>query len=630
MTAPALLVFDGDCGFCKRWLARWQEHTGDSVVYAPFQSIQSDQITAVEFAEAFHLFLPDGRVLRGAAAWAELDTRTPGWSAFAAAHRHIPGVAPVSEGVYRWVARYRGLADRLTRLTLGRDVRRPRYGWTRWLMLRLLAVTLLCATFSWWSQMEGLVGAHGIEPAVGLLDQVDAFARQEHWGFFEILRVMPTVLWLDASDTAMHWVAGLTALGGLLMLLNILTGLGVILGLIGYLSLASVGGTFMGFQWDGLLIESLVVALFLVPWRGWRLRPRGPDPGRRTVAGIWLARLLVWKLMFFSAWTKLLWDDPSWLDGTALDYHYWTQPLPSWSAFHAASLPDWTRTLGLWLMWGAELVLPWFIFVGGRRLRRIAFWGMLALQLGIAATGNYGYFNLLSIALLVSVMDDDALLAGIPARWRRLVGDPHATPWRLPRLRRRLIVGFLAAFVTMLTLLHTWRLAARPDPLPAVPSAILTEVAPLRFNNSYGLFRVMTRTRPEIAVEGSHDGETWRPYRFHHKPDQLDEIPGLLGPHMPRLDWQMWFAALGGECRPGWYPAFIQRLLEARPAVLGLMDGDPFPDRPPRYVRSTLYHYRFASSEDHDATGAWWTREEVGPFCPTLMLGPLGDLQVLR
>ena len=138
-------------------------------------------------------------------------------------------------------------------------------------------------------------------------------------------------------------------------------------------------------------------------------------------------------------------------------------------------------------------------------------------------------------------------------------------------------------------------------------------VAPLHSMNTYGLFAVMTTDRPEIIVEGSADGVTWRPYSFRWKPGDVDLRPRFTTPHMPRLDWQMWFAALARDCRSqGWFLAFEQRLLEGSPRCWA-SSGQPVPRQAAavfagQAVPLSVFTGRGAS--------AWWRREEVGSYCP--------------
>jgi hypothetical protein len=147
--------------------------------------------------------------------------------------------------------------------------------------------------------------------------------------------------------------------------------------------------------------------------------------------------------------------------------------------------------------------------------------------------------------------------------------------------------------------------------------AVLDPIAPLRSINGYGLFRVMTTTRPEITVEGTLDGRTWVEYPFRWKPVRTDVRPRFVAPHMPRLDWQMWFAALGPRGSAWWLERFAQRLLDGEPDVLELLGADPFAGKRPNAVRFVVYEYRFTTPAEREATGEWWKRDERA------ILGPL-------
>ena len=135
----------------------------------------------------------------------------------------------------------------------------------------------------------------------------------------------------------------------------------------------------------------------------------------------------------------------------------------------------------------------------------------------------------------------------------------------------------------------------------SAPAAwINDEIAPLRIVNTYGLFAVMTTTLPEIIVEGSDDGVHWREYAFKYKPGDVMRRPRWNFPHQPRLDWQMWFAALGTASENPWFSLFLQRLLENSPEVTALLGINPFPRKPPLYVRALLYDYRYSSPEEKE------------------------------
>jgi lipase maturation factor 1 len=157
-------------------------------------------------------------------------------------------------------------------------------------------------------------------------------------------------------------------------------------------------------------------------------------------------------------------------------------------------------------------------------------------------------------------------------------------------------------------------------PLPGADAAVLRPLETFRIVSAYGLFAVMTTERDEIVVEGSDDGEHWLAYEFPYKPGDLLRRPPWVAPHQPRLDWQMWFAALGSYRQNQWFVNFAIRLLEGSPDVLKLVAKNPFPDHPPRAIRARFYEYHFTTSAERRATGEWWKRTEIGEYLPAISL----------
>jgi hypothetical protein len=264
-------------------------------------------------------------------------------------------------------------------------------------------------------------------------------------------------------------------------------------------------------------------------------------------------------------------------------------------------------------MFAIELGAPFLLF-GPRRARHLGAALLAFLQLAIAATGNYGFFNLLTLCLCALQVDDGV--------WRRLPGL-RRLPEPLPPLRgaRWFRAGWvaLAALWLSASALEAWRRFDRRG-LPGWLEAARERVEPFHLASSYGLFAVMTREREEIDLEGSADGATWKPYRFPYKPGPLDERPRFALLHMPRLDWQMWFASLGSCDGNEWLLLLQLRLLEGRPEVRALFDEAPFPDAPPRYLRTRIAPYRFAPFAELRARGTWWTRGADRPYCPAVTL----------
>jgi len=257
-----------------------------------------------------------------------------------------------------------------------------------------------------------------------------------------------------------------------------------------------------------------------------------------------------------------------------------------------------------------ETAVPFLVFAP-RRLRQLAFVLFNALQAAIMATGNYGFFNVQSIVLSLWLLDDKAL--------SRVMPFVPAEPARARPLWRTVMGG--AAAVPLLTL-GARELLSRfdftRDKLRKLDRPA-GWVRPFRSVNAYGLFSMMTVRRPEISIEGSDDGEHWREYVFRYKVSRPDKAPRQVAPTHPRLDWQMWFAALGSP--PRWFLSLLVRLMEGSPEVLSLFEENPFLDHPPRYVRALLYDYRMTDLETRRRTGAWWTRKELGVYVPPVALG---------
>jgi hypothetical protein len=151
-------------------------------------------------------------------------------------------------------------------------------------------------------------------------------------------------------------------------------------------------------------------------------------------------------------------------------------------------------------------------------------------------------------------------------------------------------------------------------------NALVQIAAPFQIANTYGLFASMTITRPEIVVQGSNDGVTWLDYEFPYKPGDLRQPPHWVAPYQPRLDWQMWFAALSGYRATPWFTNFMVRLLQGSPDVTGLLRKNPFPNAPPEYVRAELFDYSFTNFAARRATGDWWSREPRGLYFPRISL----------
>ncbi|QSX28768.1 lipase maturation factor family protein [Shewanella cyperi] len=631
MNALPLLIYDGDCRFCQRWVDYWSRQMGACVSFLPFQEIVSQepaqghqfepyqQLDSAAFAKRIYFFDEQGRQYRGAAAACQLLKRIPGKGFYAWAYLHLPGVGRCSEAVYDWVANHRDLCFSLQKLLLGEHLYPGDYRLTSWLFLRLLALIYLCAFTSFHLQAPGLIGHNGLLPLADFID-----ASREYLGPQGYWR-MPTLFWWVNTDGAIRAVTLSGIALSLLLFFNILSRACLILLYLWYLSLLYGGQVFMSFQWDLLLLETGVLALFLEPFSNpFFSKPlsrqratQGTEYHRRSL-GIWLLRLLLFRFILMSGAVKLFSGDPSWRNLTALQYHLHTQPLPTPLAWYAEQLPAWSLQACTALVLVIELLLPWFIFLG-RRPRHLAAWGIILLQLGILLTGNYNFFNLLTLVLCLSLFDDRALkslLFSVPTklgfgRESSATGDntlqkdapgaeasPRETRPICFKGGRYLAGWFLGALGLM-------QIAIGLGHPPPGIQALQNLLRPWQLASPYGVFAVMTTTRPEILIEGSTDGEHWQAYGLPYKPGDTARPPQWNIPFQPRLDWQLWFAALDSDYPPPWFRMLILRLLFNSPEVLALLQHNPFEGKAPKMVRARLFEYRFTTRQEHAETGDW-------------------------
>ena len=626
------MIYDGDCNFCTLWIHRWQQTTGDHLDYLPFQdqsvAARFPEVPRGQFGTAVQLVEPDGCVYGGAEAVFRALALNPreGW--LRDWYEHSPVFAHTSEWGYRLVARHRGFFSALTRLAWGRQLDPPTHNLVRWAFLRSLGIIYLIAFVSLWVQIIGLVGTDGILPADSAMGSMRLSADAQRLGL-DRYHLAPTLCWFKATDGFLSSQCAAGATLAVLLILGFAPAPCLFLLWLIYLSLATVCREFLGFQWDNLLLETGFLAIFLAPLQLWLRSPRAAPPSRLV---LWLLRWLLFKLMFQSGCVKLLSGDPAWHNLTALTFHYETQPLPTWIGWYAHQLPVWAQKASAAAMFGIELFIPFLIFAP-RRPRQFACLVLVLFQGLIFLTGNYCFFNLLTIVLCLLLLDDAALRALLPPKLRnslplarlqqRGTNSPSLAPCPSPLDLRKWPVQItvpLACIAVATALIQFSGMFRVPMPWPRPMLAVYAWLAPFRTFNSYGLFAVMTTSRPEIIIEGSNDGVAWLPYEFKYKPGDVKRRPGFVAPHQPRLDWQMWFAALGDYRHNPWLVNFCQRLLEGSGPVLRLLEHNPFPHAPPRYMRAVVYDYHFTDFATRRQTGAWWRRQERGPYLPPLSL----------
>jgi hypothetical protein len=516
----------------------------------------------------------------------------------------------------------------------------PTHLWPRWIFLRALGLIYFSAFYSLIFQIKGLIGPNGILPAADYLQAVSAALHGQRFWF------APTLFWFSSGDRALMLVCWAGLIASLLVIFNLWPRMALAVCFICFLSFVSSAQDFAGYQSDGMLLEAGLLALFFAPPEFLPGLARTHAPSRAALF------LLVWEwfcIGFESGIVKIASGDKSWRNLTALDDYYQNGPLPTWLGWYAQKLPHGVHAATVILTFTVEFLIVWMMFLP-RRFRIACFCIVTPFQLGIALTANYAFINYLLLSLGFLLLDDRVIEAILPRRIRAFidrsardsaaavppdspsVSTPVSTPpiprakWRQwLRVEEMTLAGICFAFILYVTASQLVLMLVPGLPFPEAPARWLS---PFRVADSYGLFAVMTHARYEIEFQGTRDGKTWIAYPFRYKPQDVNKAPGIYAPYQPRFDWNLWFASLGPWQNYRFVVWTEERLLDNEPDVLALFAGNPFAGAPPQQVRSVIYQYWFTDFKTKRETGAWWRREMLGEYAPSLEREPDGKIAI--
>jgi hypothetical protein len=485
------------------------------------------------------------------------------------------------------------------------------YRLTRFVFLRFLGLIYTVAFAVACNQLVPLVGHKGLLPADQFLQRV-----KETLGGEAAIR-LPTLFWFGVSDAALDGVAYAGLALGLLVLSGFANAVILFLLWLFYLSIVQAGQLFWGYGWESLLLETGFLAVFLAPPLDPRPFPKKESPPR---VAIWLLWWIVFRLMLGAGLIKLR-GDTCWRDLTCLVTHYETQPLPNPLSPYLHQLPLVVQKGSVLFNHFAEIVAPFLLFCP-RRFRQWGALSVIAFQLLLIVSGNLSWLNWLTITIALACFDDRAWLRVCPARLRVKL-EPLAVAHPLPKARRRTVITY-AVIVGVLSLNPVLNMFS--------PSQRMnSSFDPLYLVNTYGAFGSVGRERYEILLEGTNDDDpqtaAWLAYEFRCKPGRLDRRPCVVAPYQYRIDWQMWFAAMSDYRHDPWVAHLIYKLLLGQESTLSLLASNPFPSRPPKYIRAELYRYEF--TRFGDATDDYWKRTRAGAFLPPVSAMDPGLLDFL-
>lgn len=457
------------------------------------------------------------------------------------------------------------------------------YWYSRYLFERSLALMYLVAFIAAVNQFVPLLGERGLLPVGAFVRAVpfraspslfyfmptDAAYRAAAWAGVAIACIV-----LTGYPAQRGWAASALAWGALWIL---------------YLSFVNVGQTFYGFGWESLLLETGFLAIFA-----------GASASEPSRVLIFLWRWVLFRLMFGAGLIKLR-GDPCWRHFTCLDYYFETQPIPNALSWYFHWLPPAVHHAGVAFNHVAELIVPFGYFLP-QPISAVAGLVTIVFQLTLIVSGNLSWLNWLTVVLAIPTLDD-RWLSWLPIAPPALTASSTAARGLVYALAAIVAVSSIGPLLNMLS-----------------PNQVMnTSYTPLQIVNTYGAFGSVTRTRNEIVIEGTDASpptaaSVWRAYEFKGKPGDPRRRPRQIAPYHLRLDWLMWFAAMSDPNEHPWFAALIVKLLQGDRETLGLLETNPFPEQPPKYIRAELYEYHFTTPAERRRTGEWWKRARLGTY----------------
>jgi len=488
------------------------------------------------------------------------------------------------------------------------------YWLTRFMILRLLGVVYAVAFLVLINEIIPLIGSDGLTPVDIFLKQVSNALGSAGAGF----RRLPSLFWWVHSDSSLIVVAWI----GFILSCVVVAGyanapLLTILWFL-YMSFVHVGQEWYGYGWEIQLTETGFLAIFLCPLLDMRPFPKRAPPFQIIV----LFRWLIFRIMLGSGLIKIRGDE-IWRNGTALYYHFETQPLPGPLSRWFHFLPRVVLRTGIWFNFLAELAAPWFVF-WPRVARHIAGSIIVLFQVILILSGNLSFLNWLTIIPALACFDDGFWSKVLPCALvqKAKSSAEKAVPSR-PMITTAWVVTAIVAILSIQPALNL----LSPNQL------MNTSYDPLELVNTYGAFGTVGQERLNVVFEGimdenPDDSANWVPYIYKGLPVALDKRPPQIAPYQLHLDWQMWFASMDTPEDYPWTYNLVWKLLHNDPGAVSLFAGNPFPVKPPRYIRAVLYRYSFA--KPGNSKGLWWNRDKIGLWLPAMSVNDSSLVDFLK
>ena len=483
-------------------------------------------------------------------------------------------------------------------LSFFKSKEKPEYILTSFVIFRFLGFVYLFAFLSLAIQVIPLIGENGLTPAKIFLSTFHFNNKLQ--AFFQL----PTIFWFYISDNLLLVLAWLGVVLSFVLLIGYANGILMLILWFIYMSFVHIGQVWYSYGWEIQLLETGFLAIFLCPL----LDPRPFAKPPKAV--IWLFRWLTFRIYLGAGLIKLR-GDSCWRDLTCLYYHYETQPIPNPLSRFIHFMPKFIHRLGVLLNHFIELIVPFFAFYP-HVARYTAGILLISFQVILILSGNLSFLNWITIVPSIACFDDNFFRKILP-KWVTNKAEQRSKNMIVSK-GQNVAAWILVIFVALLSIPVIQNLLSPHQYMN-------TSFNRWDFVNTYGAFGSVGKERYELILEGTDDESInpqtkWKEYEFKAKPGNLYRQLPIIAPYQPRIDWQIWFAAMERPEQNPWLLHLIWKLFDNDEGTLSLLANNPFPDNPPKYIRVQFYRYQF--NKPGDASGAVWNRTYIGMWLPPL------------
>jgi len=493
------------------------------------------------------------------------------------------------------------------------DNKTPSYWLTRFIILRFLGFVYLIAFLSLAFQVIPLIGENGLLPADNYLDSIRPNFNSNLQAFLKL----PTIFWFHISDNLLFYFSWIGVLLSIILLSGYSNSILMFSLWILYMSYVHIGQLWYSFGWEIQLLETGFLAIFLVPFLNSKPFPKTPPP----LLIIWLYRWLAFRIYLGAGLIKIKGSE-CWRNLTCMYYHYETQPIPNPLSPFFHSLPKFIHKIEVLWNHFIELIIPFTIFTP-RNFRIIGGILLFTFQFILILSGNLSFLNWLTIIPGLALFDDKFLKKILPKFIVKKADKAKENSKPINKFQNYITI---LVFISLL-----WFSIPVIQNLLSDNQRMNTSFNQWNLVNTYGAFGSISKERHELVIEGTSDqiitpDTTWKEYELKAKPTSINRSLPFIAPYQPRIDWQIWFAAMSTPDRQPWLIHLVWKLLHNDPIAISLIFSNPFPDNPPNFIRIEFYKYELNKPFSEQV----WNRTHLGTWLNPLSKDTIGFKEIIK